>query len=261
MKPLFDVCRIRENQARTASRFSEHAFLFEDVENQILERLREIKRDFSTILLMGASTGILKDALHKRFPEAFIVSAERTSQRFNLSLYSNRVTFNFEDWCFRADSFDLVISTLTLHSLNDPLSHLCNIRSSLKNEGVFLGTFFGGETLKPLRDALLQTELFLTKGAHARIYPLISNEASVELLQKANFTWPMVDVDRVMVHYEKLITLLHDLRGMGEGNALIERSKATPSKKLFQNAEKCLERQNGRFAIPFDVIYFTGWKG
>jgi SAM-dependent methyltransferase len=52
---------------------------------------------------------------------------------------------------FEPDSFDLVLSSLTLHWLNDLPGALRNIKTVLRPDGAFIGSILGGDTLKELR--------------------------------------------------------------------------------------------------------------
>lgn len=52
---------------------------------------------------------------------------------------------------FEANSFDMVISNLVLHWVNDLPGVLRQIRSVLKPDGLFLASMFGNETLWQLK--------------------------------------------------------------------------------------------------------------
>ena len=52
---------------------------------------------------------------------------------------------------FGQDEFDAIISSLSLHWVNDLPGALIQARRALKPDGVFLGAMFGGDTLYELR--------------------------------------------------------------------------------------------------------------
>lgn len=60
---------------------------------------------------------------------------------------------------FQAESFDLVLSSLSLHWVNQLPSTFSQIINCLRKDGVFIGAVFGGETLYELRGALQLAEL------------------------------------------------------------------------------------------------------
>ena len=74
----------------------------------------------------------------------------------------------------------------------------------------------------------------------------------------------VVDVDDIVVEYPSMFELMHDLRGMGESNALWDR-KAFTSKDTFLAASAIYKDMYGvadKNAVPatFQIIYMIGWK-
>lgn len=55
---------------------------------------------------------------------------------------------------FEPESFDLVMSSLSLHWVNQLPSTFSQIMKCLRPDGVFIGALFGGETLYELRGSL-----------------------------------------------------------------------------------------------------------
>jgi hypothetical protein len=83
------------------------------------------------------------------------------------------------------------------------------------------------------------------------------------LLQRAGFALPVTDVDRVNVRYASPFALMHDLRCMGAGNALVERRR-TPLRRatLMRMAQIYAERfadADGRIRATFDIVWLSGW--
>jgi SAM-dependent methyltransferase len=116
---------------------------------------------------------------------------------------------------FAPGSFDLVISDLSLHWVND-LPGCLLVRQCLKPDGLFLASLFGTGTLQELRTALMEAELAETGGASPRVSPFADLRDAAGLLQRAGFALPVADVDTVTVTYGDFFALLRDLRGMGE---------------------------------------------
>jgi hypothetical protein len=83
------------------------------------------------------------------------------------------------------------------------------------------------------------------------------------LLQRAGFALPVTDVDRITARYASPLALMHDLRRMGAGNALIERRRvplrrATLRRLLEIYAEKFADA-DGRIRATFEVVWLSGW--
>ncbi len=118
-----------------------------------------------------------------------------------------------------------MVSLLSLHWVNDLPGTLMQIRRALKPDGLLLAAMFGGETLKELRHALGEAEIADEGGLSPRISPFADVRDIGNLLQRAGFALPVVDIETLTVSYADPLRLLADLRGMGESNAVLERRK------------------------------------
>jgi SAM-dependent methyltransferase len=164
---------------------------------------------------------------------------------------------------FAPHSFDLVMSVLSLHWVNDLPGALIQIRQALEPDGLFLGALLGGETLAELRVALMEAELAEEAGAGPRVSPFAEVRDAGALLQRAGFALPVADVDTIPVTYPDALALMRDLRGMGESNAMVERRRtptrrATLARAAAIYAEK-YGQADGRVPATFQVITLTAW--
>ena len=121
---------------------------------------------------------------------------------------------------------------------------------------------FGGATLQELRAALAQAETTLTGGLSPRVLPMADIRDLGGLLQRAGLALPVADSRKLTVRYPDLATLIRDLRGMGETNALAARHRALPPRDLFTETER-LYRQHfaddGYLLATFELVFLTGW--
>lgn len=62
-----------------------------------------------------------------------------------------RITGSEEHLPFAENTFDCIMSSLSLHWVNDIPGTLIQTQRALKPDGVFVGAMFGGETLYELR--------------------------------------------------------------------------------------------------------------
>jgi SAM-dependent methyltransferase len=165
---------------------------------------------------------------------------------------------------FAAESFDLIISNLSLHWVNDLPGCLLQIRHALKEDGLFLASMFGGESLKELRQCLQDAELQEEGGASPRVSPFADLRDAGALLQRAGFALPVVDVDTLTVTYPNPIKLLTDLRGMGETNAVAARRKTFTRRGTLLKALALYEQRhadaNGRIPATFQILTLTAWR-
>ena len=160
-------------------------------------------------------------------------------------------------------SFDLAVSILSLHGLNDLPGALLQVRRALKPDGLFVAALFGGATLSELRDAFATGEIETLGGITPRVAPFADVRELGTLLQRAGFALPVADVERTTVRYRQFNTLVHDLRLLGETNALTGRagtlSRASLGAALAHYVTKYADG-DGRLRATFDIVYLTGWS-
>jgi NADH dehydrogenase [ubiquinone] 1 alpha subcomplex assembly factor 5 len=114
---------------------------------------------------------------------------------------------------FDPNSLDLVISSLSLHWVNDLPKAFKQILRSLKEDGVLLAAVFGGDTLYELRSSLQLAELERRGGLSPHISPFTEVTDIGNLLTRAGFTMLTIDTDEIVVNYPTLFELMWDLKG------------------------------------------------
>jgi SAM-dependent methyltransferase len=161
------------------------------------------------------------------------------------------------------ESFDLAVSALALHAVNDLPGVLAQVRRALKPDGLFLAALFGGETLFELRDSFASAEVETTGGISPRVAPFADVRDLGGLLQRAGFALPVADVERTTVLYRDFTDLVRDLRLHGETNALSQRSRRPLSRKtlaaMLAHYQSHHAEPDGRLRATFDIVYLTGW--
>lgn len=247
---IFDRKKIAQNHARAEKRFNDHDFLFKWSSAQILDRLDVIKRDFTNIIEIGTRDHFTNNQLENK-----------TIRIGNTN--GAQIVVDQEFLPIKPASQDLILSNLNLHTVNDVPGTLIQIKQSLKPDGLFIAALFGGETLKELRDSLMQAELNLKGGVSPRIHPFADKQDCGALMQRAGFALPVIDSERVTVTYDNMFKLLHDIRFMGEGNALRNRNTSYVGKDFFLEAARLYHEKyaepDGRIPATFDVIFLLGW--
>ena len=256
---IFDASARRQRRARAARRTQE-AFLHMRCVDDVVERLRDINRQFEHALIIaphGFWDKVAADLPMEKHPVncTFAYDAVELALPF--------ITAADDALSFEANSFDLVISILSLHSVNDLPGALLNTAHILKPDGLLLAAYFGGETLNELRQSLYRVESALLGGLTPRVFPMIDFSQSASLLQRAGFALPVIDSDRFTLSYGHLSKLLSDLRDAGENNVLKERSLEPLSRTFYSRLEQDLRdmspAKNGRFSVCFEILWATGW--
>jgi len=261
---VFDRIQQRRHRNRAASSFADHDALLKDTALQLIERVHDIKRPFHSVLDLGAHNGGLTQTLSAK--KRFIVatdSAEKMVQTFYASSQPS-VVCDEEYLPFADNSFDLIVSNLSLHWVNDLPGTLIQIKRALCPGGLFLATLLGGDTLQELRVCLMDAELSVMGGASPRLSPMISLQTASALLQRAGFEIPVVDQETYTLLYKDAWTLMHDLRGMGQTNVHHHRVRHPTRRAVFDEAVRLYQERFGQptEGIParFDVLFLHGWK-
>lgn len=261
---IFDRRRLALHRARAARRFADYSFLKQAAAEDIALRLSAINRRFPRVLDLGAHEGTVARALRAdaevshRIGDVYAADLSPAFLRRPLAVACQEEALPFAD-----ASFDLVVSALSLHWVNDLPGALIQIRKALKPDGLFIGIALGGRTLTELRQSLIAAEAEVRGGAANRVSPFMDVIDGAGLLQRAGFAMPVADGDALTVRYGDPLRLLADLKGMGE-TAAFARSQAPPLTRavLARTMEIYRERfsdKDGRSRATFDFIALSGW--
>lgn len=260
---VFDRARIRQSRNRAATALPHHDFLIRWTAENLSDRLCDIKRDFPLALQIGGRTTAEQD--EATIKNGGIETLCHMDIAENLLRAKNAPVIQADEEFlpFAGNSLDLVISPLSLHSVNDLPGTLIQINYALKPDGLFLAAMLGGETLYELRQVMMQAEMHINGGVSPRIAPFADKPQMGALLQRAGFALPVVDSDILHVSYDNLYGLMRDLRGMGENNAIEARSRHFTSRAVMEEAARLYREQysdeGGRLTASFEIIFLIGW--
>ena len=256
---IFDRALLRHRIARANQRgFAD--FLLARIADDMDDRLRAVSRVFPLAADIGTPTPLVARRIAQRAgAEATIRLAPAPDMGASLPT----VVANDEMLPLARESIDLAVSALALQAVNDLPGALTQIRRAMRPDGLMLATLFGGETLTELRAVLTQAEVELTGGASPRVAPFADLRDMGALLQRAGFTLPVADCERVTVRYDHLFALAADLRAMGATNVLVERSRkplrrAVAARAAQLYAERFSDR-DGRIRATFELLHLSGW--
>lgn len=247
--------------------------------------LQDIKRHFPRALDLGANTCNVARALTRENPDTATPTSPPLAGRINEliaadssqgQLYrdadlpfndglaiTRKVLDDEESLPFEAGSFDLVLSNLSLHWINDLPGVLSQINNILKPDCPFIGAMLGGDTLFELRTSLQLAEQDRRGGMSPRVSPLADVRDVGGLLQKAGFKMLTVDVDDIIVDYPNTFELMRDLQLMGEGNAVLGREPGAIGRDVLLANEAIYRElhgnEDGSIPATFRIIYMIGW--
>lgn len=265
-----------------ASRNSD--YLRDEVASRLCERLLDINRHFPHVLDLGANACNVARMLTLPSPDA-PDSTPRSERLSNLTAAESSHTllhrdadlpFNneigitreviptTETLPYKANTFDAVLSSLSLHWINDLPSVLSQVNNILKPDSPFLGVMLGGDSLFELRTSLQLAELDRRGGVSTHTSPLADVRDVGGLLQRAGFHLLTVDVDDIIVDFPDSFALMRDLQATGESNAVLGREMGAIQRDVLLAAEAIYRElhgnEDGSIPATFRLIYMIGWK-
>jgi malonyl-CoA O-methyltransferase len=266
-----NYARVKAHFDRAAATYDEAAVLQAEVARRLVERLCLFSVKPQRILDMGCGTGYLTQLIAKAFPQAEIVALDlspamlaMTQHRFKqlrpwYQCWRARPNIRLVEGDMRAlpfekGAFDLVISNMVIQWADDLDAVFQGVRHVLADEGLFLFTSFGPDTLKELRAAWRQVD-----PQHDYVSDFIDMHDAGDGLVRARFGFPVMDVETFTLTYENAQDLLRDLKSIGATNALEQSSKGlmTPSKlKAMVQAYEAFRRpEDQRLPASYEVVY------
>ena len=262
MDIIFDRAAIAANRHRALKAGdAKAAFLLDIAAREMAERLSVVERTFETAVELHGTTGA---AARAALATGKIETLTRVEAETGYGSADEAIVeAPVEDVPLEPQSANLILAPLSLHLTNDTPGVFIQIRRALKPDGLFLAAIPGAGTLQELRDVLLATEIELTGGASPRIIPFADVRDVGGLLQRAQFSLPVIDAETYTVRYDSIFPLMKDLRAMGMANPLAARSRKPLSRAFFlRAAEIYAERYSdpdGRIRATFAIIYVSGW--
>ncbi len=262
---VFDRRAVRRHRARAAKHLGDRDFLVREVSARLAERLEDVTRAFPRALDLGCHNGALSAGLSGRGGIETLVQCDLAPEMARAAAANGNPSLAADEEAlpFAPGGFDLALSALSLHWVNDLPGTLLQLRQVLKPDGLLLAAMLGGETLHELRAALIEAEIAEEDGASPRVSPFAEVRDAGGLLQRAGFALPVVDKDTIQVTYPDALALMRDLRGMGEANAVHTRRKSFSRRATLMRAaanyEKKFADAGGRLRATFEVLYLTAW--
>ena len=239
-------------------------FLVREVAARLADRLLDIQRTFRAALDFSGRPGLslaLSDSgagAARGIETLYVIADSPKLVAHGVPMIADSDAIPVAD-----GQIDLAMSVMSLHWANDLPGTLVQVRRALRPDGLLLAAFLGGDTLTELRECLSAAEIEITGGISPRVIPFADLRDAGSLLQRAGFALPVADQDRINVTYASPMALMHDLRAMGETNALSRRIKNFTSRAVFARATELYSQRyakDDRIPATFDVIYLTGWS-
>nr|CAH8831546.1 unnamed protein product [Trichobilharzia regenti] len=275
-KLVFDPSAKKKQRMRSTFVEDPHIYDYirEEVASRLADRLSDISRQFDVALDIGCGRGHLSQFITSDNVGVLYQldgSSEILKQVLppaDVPTYSIHCPENVLP--FRPNTLDLVLSSMSLHWINDLPGLLKQILTCLRNDGCFLGVMPATDTLYELRVSLQLAELERLGGISSHISPFVDSVDMADLLQSAGFNLITLDADELVIHYPNMFALMNDLRCMGESNAVVHRPLRLNRDVLLAASVIYDEKfgvprvggEENERCIPatYRLLFFIGWK-
>lgn len=260
---IFNRLLLKKRRQIAAYKNFLHDFAINLAADYIIERLKDGGKKYPISLDLACHAGQLGK---KIFEEKLSENIIYCDYSYNMVAQTQglKVVADEEILPFAQKSFDLIVSSMSLHWVNDLPGCLLQIRKCLKPGGVFIAAMSGIETLKELRHCLMEAEIEITGGAAPHISPFSDVKTMGHLLGRAGFTSPVADTELLKISYKNMFSLIDEIKNMGEGSALIKRSNFIRRDVLARASEKYKELYDdgdGGIVATIEIITITGLAG
>ncbi|KAJ8365932.1 hypothetical protein SKAU_G00147630 [Synaphobranchus kaupii] len=258
--------RKQKNWASLLQDTDKYDYLRDEVGSRVADRVYDIARTFPLALDVGCGRNHIAEHLNKDIVERLFltdISENVLKLKKETDIPTHRVMADEEFLPFSDNTFDLVISSMSLHWINDLPGAFRQIHQVLKPDGVFIGAMVGGETLYELRCSLQLAELEREGGFAPHVSPYTAVTDLGNLMGQAGFTMLTVDMDEIQVHYPGMLDVMKDLQGMGESNCAWNRKSMLHRDTMLAAAaiyQEMYGHEDGSVPATFEILYMIGWK-
>lgn len=148
-------------------------------------------------------------------------------------------------------SVDIIWSNLALHWHPQPDLIFAEWRRVLRKDGLLMFSCFGPDTLIELRRAFSHID------GHEHTLPFVDMHDFGDMLVKAGFSSPVMDMEKLTLTYADPAALLAEVRALG-GNPLDSRRKGLLGRLQYQQLLQGLLAQTNheqRLPLSFEIIY------
>ena len=254
-----DARTIRAAFDRVAASYDQHAALEQEVCRRLLERCEFQRQPPRRILDLGCGTGQGSEALKRKYRKSQVIGLDFSlamlgflRRRSSLLRPVRPVCGDMSMLPFVHGSMDLVFSNLAHHLCTDPVVQFDELRRVLRPDGLLLFATLGPGSLAELREAWGAVD------DSVAAWPLPDLMEIGDALVAAGFREPVMDMERITLHYPDLDALAHELEGTG-GSLLLDGWEKWKSER--QRLEMALSARllEGRFPVTYEIIYGTAF--
>jgi malonyl-CoA O-methyltransferase len=252
-----DKPRARASFERAARAYGRFARLQREVGGQLMERLDLVRLQPVSVVDVGSGPGLCTGALARRYRKARVVALDfahamlrEARRRRPWFRQMGFVCADVEALPLAQASCDLVFSNLTLQWCHDLDRTLFELRRVLRPF-----TTLGPDTLKELRESWAAVDGY----THVNLF-LDMHDVGDAML-RAGLAEPVLDVERITLHYLDVFALMGELKGLGAHNVTAGRARGLTGPRRLQAMAEAYESRRAEAGLPatYEVIFGHAW--
>lgn len=258
-----DKRQARRSFGRAAARYDAAAALQHEIGRRLVERLDYVKLQPQRVLDVGCGTGVVTDALLKRYPKAQVLGLDfalpmlaHTRRRGRWLRRPQCLCGDLDALPLAGASIDLIVANASLQWSNRPAETFVDLARILRADGLLMFTSFGPDTLRELRAAWAEVD------GHEHVHNFIDMHDYGDMLMGAGFADPVMDVEHITLTYSDAHALMADLKLVGTTNAGGARRRGLTGRARLDAVCAAYERfraADGRLPLTYEVIYGHAW--
>uniref|UniRef100_A0A5K3EM54 Arginine-hydroxylase NDUFAF5, mitochondrial n=1 Tax=Mesocestoides corti TaxID=53468 RepID=A0A5K3EM54_MESCO len=191
---VFDRKAKKLQRARASLRDdpSLYDYIRDEAAFRLADRVCDITRTFDTVADLGCGRSHLIQHLTSDSVK-FVYQCDNSieilnQQRPSPDVINSLLNIDEERLPFKDNSLDMIITSLSLHWVNDLPATLSQVLRSLKPDGCLLGVTFTVDTLFELRVSLQLAEAERLGGFACHVSPFVESSRFGELLKEQGFS-------------------------------------------------------------------------
>ena len=249
---------------RASESYDNYSVLQRIAADRLIESLDQIKIKPTKILDLGSGTGYGAKIFHKRYRNAQIFQVDIAEKMLKTSKKKSPLFFSKDHFiCADANKlpfidkhFDLIFCGSTIQWCNDLDIVFDEVERTLKQDGMFLFSSFGPDSLIELRDCWSYVDDFVHVNAFVDMHDI------GDALVRNRLTSPVLNTEKIILTYDDCRQLMYELKYIGANNVNSGRRKTLTGKnrlkKVFEHYETY--RENKKLPATYEVIYGHAWK-